>query len=117
MASGNERISYDATRADEPASYAAIALGIAVGAVNAQNILGNYANPAGVTSIDYVVAPADGIYSTTPGNAYEQLSGTSMSTPYMSGVAALLLGANPSLSLSEVEMAITRTANPFGIIV
>ncbi len=79
--------------------------------------LDNYANPAGVTPIDYVVAPADGIYSTTPGNAYEQLSGTSMSTPYVSGVAALLLGANPSLSPSEVEMAITRTANPFGIIV
>ncbi len=35
MASGHERISYDATRADEPASFAAIALGIAVGAVNA----------------------------------------------------------------------------------
>ena len=40
-----------------------------------------------------------------------------MSTPFVSGVAALLLGANPSLSPSEVEMAITRTANPFGIIV
>ncbi|HCF27736.1 MAG TPA: peptidase S8 [Cyanobacteria bacterium UBA11049] len=117
MASGNERITYNATRPDEPASYAAIDLGIAVGAVNAQDILDNYANPAGVAPIDYVVAPADAIYSTTPGNAYEQLSGTSMSTPYVSGVAALLLGANPSLSPSEVEMTITRTANPFGIIV
>ena len=97
-------------RPDEPASYTAIALGIAVGAVNAQNIWDNYANPAGVT-------PIDGIYFTTPNNTYEQLSGTSMSTPYVSGVAALLLGANPSLSPSEVEMTITRTANPFGIIV
>ena len=117
MASGNERISYAATRPDEPASYAAINLGIAVGAVNAQDILYNPANLAGVAPIDYVVAPGDGIYSTTPGNTYEQLSGTSMSTPFVSGVAALLLGANPSLSPSEVEMAITRTANPFGIIV
>ncbi len=57
------------------------------------------------------------IYSTTPNNTYEQLSGTSMSTPYVSGIAALLVGANPSLSPSEIEMAITRTANPFGIIV
>ena len=38
MALGNERISYDPTRSDEPASYAAINLGIVVGAVNAQNI-------------------------------------------------------------------------------
>lgn len=117
MASGNETISYNATRPDEPASYAAIDLGIAVGAVNAQNILDNYANPAGVAPIDYVVAPGDDIYSTTPYDTYEQLSGTSMSTPYVSGVAALLLSANPSLSPSEVEMAITRTANPLGIIV
>ncbi|HEY9782361.1 MAG TPA: S8 family serine peptidase [Leptolyngbyaceae cyanobacterium] len=117
MASGNERTSYNATRPIEPASYAAIDLGIGVGAVNAQDILENYSNPAGVAPIDYVVAPGDGIYSTTPYNTYEQLSGTSMSTPFVSGVAALLLGANPSLSPSEVEMAITRTANPFGIIV
>lgn len=117
MASGNERISHSATRPDEPASYAGIDLGIAVGSVNAQDILDNYANPAGITPIDYVVAPGDGIYSTTPYNTYEQLRGTSMSTPYVSGVAALLLSANPSLSPSEIEMAITRTANPVGIIV
>lgn len=117
MASGNQRITHNATRPIEPASYAAIDLGIAVGAVNAQDILDNYSNPAGVAPIDYVVAPADDIYSTTPNNTYEKLSGTSMSTPYVSAVAALLLSANSSLSPSEVEMAITRTANPLGIIV
>lgn len=39
-----------------------------------------------------------------------------MPTFYVFSVAALLLGANPSLSPSEVEVAITRTANRFGII-
>lgn len=65
--------------------------------------LDNYANPAGVIPTDYIIAPADGIYSTTPNNTYKQLSGTSISTPYVSCVSALLLGANPSFSPSEVE--------------
>lgn len=116
MASGNERISYRASRPIEPASYAAKDLGIAVGSVNAQDILGDFSNPAGITPLDYVVAPGVGVYSTTPNNTYAYLDGTSMSTPYVSGVAALLLSANPSLTPSEVESVLTRTANPLGIV-
>ncbi len=116
MASGNERTSHLASRPIEPASYAAKDLGIAVGAVNTQDILGNFSSPAGIVPLDYVVAPGVGVYSTTPNNTYNTLDGTSMSTAYVSGVAALLLGANPSLAPSEVESVITRTANPVGII-
>ena len=116
MASGNERISYRASRPIEPASYAAKDLGIAVGSVNAQDILAGFSNPAGITPLDYVVAPGVGVYSTTPNNTHAYLGGTSMSTPYVSGVAALLLGANPSLAPSEVESVLTRTANPLGIV-
>lgn len=116
MASGNERISYRASRPIEPASYAAKDLGIAVGSVNAQDILADFSNPAGIIPLDYLVAPGLEVYSTTPNNTYTQLGGTSMSTPYVSGVAALLLGANPSLAPSEVESVLTRTANPLGIV-
>lgn len=116
MASGNERISHRASRPIEPASYAAKDLGIAVGSVNAQDILGDFSNPAGITPLDYVVAPGVGVYSTTANKTYNELGGTSMSTPYVSGVAALLLGANPSLAPSEVESVLTRTANPLGIV-
>lgn len=116
MASGNERISYRASRPIEPASYAAKDLGIAVGSVNAQDILADFSNPAGIVPLDYLVAPGSEVYSTTPNNTYTQLGGTSMSTPYVSGVAALLLGANPSLAPSEVESVLTRTANPLGIV-
>src|SRR5438034_1137492 len=35
-------------------------------------------------------APGDQILSTTPGNTYGTLSGTSMATPHVTGVAALL---------------------------
>lgn len=81
--------------------------------INSDEISGNGIDD---DPLDYVVAPGLGVYSTTPNNTYYSLDGTSMSTPYVSGVAALLLGANHTLAPSEVESVLTRTANPLGII-
>lgn len=41
---------------------------------------------------------------------YTTLQGTSMATPHVAGVAALLLDANPSLSPGEVKNIISKTA-------
>jgi serine protease AprX len=41
---------------------------------------------------------------------YTQISGTSMATPYVAGVAALMLDADPTLSPEEVKQIITETA-------
>ena len=46
------------------------------------------------------------------GAFYSQISGTSMATPHMSGVAALMLEANPSLNLDGVLKFISDTARP-----
>ncbi len=42
---------------------------------------------------------------------YTSMSGTSMATPFVSGVAALILEANPALTWQEVRAILTATAN------
>ncbi|MEO8435979.1 MAG: S8 family peptidase, partial [Pyrinomonadaceae bacterium] len=51
-------------------------------------------------------APGTGILSTTPGNAYLTFSGTSMATPHVSGAAALLCAAYPTIGLSHLRGAL-----------
>lgn len=44
---------------------------------------------------------------------YLRLSGTSMAAPVVSGVAAMILSANPSLSPNQVKSIILSTAKPY----
>lgn len=62
-----------------------------------------------------LVAPGVGITSTWKDNSFKSLSGTSMSTPHVSGVAALLLEADPSLRPDEVKEALKTTALDLGL--
>ena len=94
-----------------PAQYATD-WGIAVGASDSYNWVADFSNDAGFTPLDYVVAPGVGVYSTTPNNNYEYFEGTSMAAPHVAGVAALMLSANPNLTVAEVEQILTETASP-----
>ena len=54
-----------------------------------------------------VAAPGEDIYSaSTRKGGYESLSGTSMATPHVTGVAGLIFAANPKLSGPEVKQII-----------
>jgi thermitase len=57
-----------------------------------------------------VAAPGVNIYSTYLNGGYEWLSGTSMATPHVSGLAALLLAQAPKRSYQEIKDRIMTTA-------
>ncbi|GAB4091790.1 S8 family peptidase [Flaviaesturariibacter terrae] len=62
------------------------------------------------TSITDVFAPGKNIYSTLPGgNAYGNLSGTSMASPVTAGVAALIREYFPKLSAAQVKYVIENS--------
>ena len=58
-----------------------------------------------------VGAPGVGIYSTTPMNQIETMSGTSMAAPMVSGAAALLWSAVPQATASQVKQALLNSVN------
>ncbi len=60
-----------------------------------------------------VTAPGSDVLSSVPGG-WERLSGTSMATPHVAGVAALLLQRHPTWTVEQVKSAIVSTARPLG---
>ena len=56
----------------------------------------------GATSVD-LAAPGVGILSTLPGGRYGRYSGTSMATPHVAGVAALIKSQTPGLDDAQVK--------------
>jgi subtilisin family serine protease len=60
-----------------------------------------------------VFAPGVDIYSTVPGNRYEENSGTSMAAPVVTGLAALIMAYYPELDATEVRRAILDSATKY----
>lgn len=59
-----------------------------------------------------VAAPGDQIISTLPGGEYGPESGTSMASPVVAGLAAMLAATNPQLSTQDLKDIIIGSANP-----
>jgi subtilisin family serine protease len=62
----------------------------------------------GKNNVD-IFAPGEKIYATTPLNTYEYLQGTSMASPNVAGVAALIRSYYPSLTAIEVKQIIMES--------
>lgn len=62
-----------------------------------------------------VVAPGVAVVSTWKDGGYASLSGTSMATPHVSGIAALLLQANTDFTPEDVKRAIEESATDIEI--
>jgi len=92
-----------------PASYATANM-ISVAATDNRDALAYFSN-YGATSV-HLGAPGVSVFSSSSNNSYTSLSGTSMATPHVAGVAALLLAHSPSLTTAQVKSAILNNVDP-----
>jgi len=101
-AAGNAASNNDTT-ANYPSNYDAPNV-IAVAATDNKDALASFSN-YGLTTVD-LGAPGVNTYSTQPGNLYQYLSGTSMATPHVSGVAALAWSVAPGAGYQQIKDAL-----------
>jgi len=102
---GNTAISY-------PAGYSSVVM---VGAVNEYK---QWASFSQYNSKMEIAAPGVSVYSTVPlavrGTKYAYFNGTSMATPHVAGVAALVWSYFPSCTGSQIRTSLNRSAQDLG---
>lgn len=104
IAVGNEF----ANTSRSPGNYANV---LSVGAMDRNNRVADFSSSqrfdrADDALVPDLVAPGVEVLSCVPGGKYEEMDGSSMATPHVAGVAALLLQAAPHATATELENAI-----------
>ncbi|HWQ65619.1 MAG TPA: S8 family serine peptidase [Methanospirillum sp.] len=103
-AAGNDGVG----SADYPAGYDCSNI-ISVAASDSSDNRASFTNYNAVT-VD-VAAPGVSILSTYKDNQYAWADGTSMATPHVAGLAALIKARNPNLTKSEIKQIILDTVD------
>jgi hypothetical protein len=101
---------------DPPSAYPEV---LTVGAVNRDEQLAFFSSRGPVPGGDKpdLVAPGAGVVSAMPGGGYAALDGTSMATPHVAGVVALMWSAQPALigEIDTTSRILRDTARPVEI--
>lgn len=87
-----------------PAGYQNV---ISVGATTQYDVMARYSNYGKTVDI---LAPGTDVLSTLPNGKYGAYSGTSMASPVVAGVAALIWSKEPKLTNAQVEYRLLQTA-------
>lgn len=103
VAAGNEGAN---TKNVSPASCPGV---ITVAATNPSDAKASFSNWGAEVAVS---APGTDIMSTWINNTYKSTSGTSMAAPYVSGVTALLLSANRSLTRDQIRSCLINGGDP-----
>ena len=93
---------------------------ISIGATDSQDVVARFSSrgPVNYNGETYikpdVSAPGVDVYSAKPGGGYQNMSGTSMATPHVAGVIALMLQADPQIDAERVHEILEETALELG---
>jgi thermitase len=98
---GNATLNY-------PAAYAQV---VSVAATDANDARASFSNANADVEL---AAPGVNVLSTYSGDGYTSLSGTSMSTPHVAGLAALLKGQNPSWTPAQIRARMNTCSDDLG---
>lgn len=82
---------------------------ISVAALDRNDQIASFSN-FGVKTV-HIAAPGKDILSTWLNGSYREASGTSMATPYVAGIAALILASEPKLSVEKLRERIMKSAD------
>lgn len=91
-----------------PAAYDEV---IAVSATDKNDKLASFSSYGPEVEL---AAPGVEIVSTIPGNSTQEFSGTSMASPHVAGVAALVWSADPELTNDQIREFLRKTAVDLG---
>jgi len=92
-------------------SYASNWIEVGASSKRMKKLAASFSN-YGIQSVD-LFAPGVNIYSTMPDNKYDYESGTSMATPIVSGIAALLRSHYPKLSATQVKEVLMKSVTKY----